>query len=153
MQKNVGNLEMTKYISIIFHIANLKNLLFILFLLFFFNYASPAFSQNNDVKKHELISKCFFVYAALHENGKKNGIDELANYGLQRLMFVRGLFDTLSTNKEFKDIFERDLKSNKAAAREIEKNLNKFRDLKDVKSYNSIVYQGEECDRKLGLIK
>jgi len=48
----------------------------------------PTLAQN--AAEYEAVTRCFFIYAPLHEVAIRNGNDTLANYSIQRLMYVNG---------------------------------------------------------------
>ncbi len=125
----------------------MKKLYFLL--LCFFVISSHAENIGNN--KHLTIARCFFVYAPIYEVAKKSNNEKLLNYGLQRMMYIKGALNSLMSDENFKSIFERDLKKNKADGLLIEEGLLKSLKEKDAVSFNNNLRKGEICDKELGI--
>jgi hypothetical protein len=101
--------------------------------------------------KYPDAARCFFVYAALNEAGKKHGRPDLERYALLRLMWFRGFNDALIADPVWKAEFETPLKANKRQAESLAAKLSAAAAANSVREYDAAVREGDACDRRLGL--
>jgi hypothetical protein len=113
-------------------------------------FLGEAFAQVGE-RRAELISRCFFVYAPIYEVAGQTGDTKLRTYALQRLMYVRGLTESLRSDPVFERVFTENLSRNRSAGIAIERMLPQAIRAGDATSYNAQLDIAAECDRQFGL--
>ncbi len=96
-------------------------------------------------------ARCFFVYAALYESGRKHARPDVENYALLRIMWFRGFNEALIADPVWKAEFEAPLKENKQQAEALAAKLSAAAATNSVRDYDAAVREGDACDRRLGL--
>ena len=114
-----------------------------------FMFSSLAVAANSP---YEVSSKCFFVYAPVFEVGRDTGGEKLKNYGQVRMAWISGYIQTNKSNAEFNEVFNRNLKINKAMGIALEERLRNALRSRTQKAFNSVLDEVTACDRQLGFV-
>ena len=97
------------------------------------------------------VSRCFWVYAPIHELAREIQFQELLVFTQGRVGWMTGFIASNRANQLFKQAFERDLESRKVAGMAMKEVLRKAISLRDNKSYQSIMSRAVDCDKSIGI--
>ena len=101
----------------------------------------------------EDFSRCFFVYAPIHEVGRDHNHAGLSTYGQLRLMFVVGYFKANESNSAMwsNPVFQNNWEKSKLTAEQLEKELLDALKDDDESQFDDVIKKAVACDVLLGI--
>ncbi len=99
----------------------------------------------------EKISRCFFVYAPIFQVGRDTPHTELFHFGQVRVGYMGGYVQANKSNPHFKQVFERDLSTNKQFGIHLEGLLKAAIAARNQSLFSSVINEAVICDRSIGI--
>ncbi len=111
------------------------------------------FFQNQVQAKlnYDAISKCFWVYAPIHEVAKELRLNELQFFTQGRVGWYAGFFQANKENSEFNVAFKYDLESRKSVGLAMGDELRRAIKNNNNETYLRVINKAVECDSVIGV--
>lgn len=100
---------------------------------------------------HDDISRCFWVYAPMHELAKEMQLVQLQSFTLGRIGWLGGYTQANINNQQFKYSFESDLKNKKSQGIAMKGDMREAILSMDEKKYEEIISKAIVCDKIIGI--
>ena len=110
--------------------------------------ASQAVAQS---PSYEVISRCFFIYAAAHEAARDMVQPLLFQYTQPRVGWMAGFMTGHQSNEAFASIFDANITSNKQFAMKIDRQIRAAIKTQNSAAFDAVIDETLSCDAALGI--